>query len=210
MASKGTDTANRGQKNKRPRNRFEGNYFNCRREGRHHAEDCRSAKKKIEKSGDAAADKKSGGRGKCYVCGSKKHFAHKHCVSCRNREHRTRNYEKRGAKKGTMLAKMNATANFEVRMVAATVGAGRGHGKEEQDSGSGASFHISHTQAGMSALKKVPARVTVEVTDGTILLVGGFVTVDVPWNLENKTQEAPSDYKEETKYVAGLAAGSMD
>ena len=33
-----------------------------------------SAKKKIETSGDALADKKGGGRGKCYVCGSEEHL----------------------------------------------------------------------------------------------------------------------------------------
>ena len=31
-ASKGTATADRGEKNRRPRNRFEGTYFNCGRE----------------------------------------------------------------------------------------------------------------------------------------------------------------------------------
>ena len=44
--SKGNTTvkANRGQKKRRPRNRLEGNCFNCRRKC-HSAEDCRSAKK---------------------------------------------------------------------------------------------------------------------------------------------------------------------
>ena len=64
--SKGTTTVDSGEKKRRPRNRFEGNCFNCGREC-HRAEDCRSAKK-IEKLGDAAADNKGGGRGKCYVC----------------------------------------------------------------------------------------------------------------------------------------------
>ena len=41
--------------------------------------DCRSAKKNIDKSEDAAADKKSGGKGKCYVCESEEHFAHSMC-----------------------------------------------------------------------------------------------------------------------------------
>ena len=43
-----TTTANRGEKKRGPRIRFEGNYFNCGRKGRR-AEDCRSAKKKINK-----------------------------------------------------------------------------------------------------------------------------------------------------------------
>ena len=61
-ASKGATTAERGEKKRRPRNRLEGNCFNCGREC-HRAEDCRSAKKKVEKSADATADKKGGGRG---------------------------------------------------------------------------------------------------------------------------------------------------
>ena len=51
-ASESTTTADRGKKKRRPRNRFEGNCFNCGRMG-HHAEDYRSAKKKIKKSKDA-------------------------------------------------------------------------------------------------------------------------------------------------------------
>ena len=57
-----------GEQNRRPRNRFEGNCFNCGRKGQR-AEDCRNAKKKIEKSGDAPADKKGGGRGKATYVG---------------------------------------------------------------------------------------------------------------------------------------------
>ena len=75
----------------------------------------RIAEKKIEKSGDAAAENKGGGRGKCDVRGSEKHIAHKHCRLCRRLEHRTRNCEERGAKKGGTLAKMNVPANSEVR-----------------------------------------------------------------------------------------------
>ena len=47
-ASNGTTTADLGEKKRRPRNRFERNCVNCGRKG-HHAEDCRSAKKKFEK-----------------------------------------------------------------------------------------------------------------------------------------------------------------
>ena len=60
-ASGNTTTLDRGEKNREPPNRFEVNHFNCRRKG-HRAEECRSAKKKIEKSGDAPTDKKSGDR----------------------------------------------------------------------------------------------------------------------------------------------------
>ena len=78
-----------------------------------------------------------------------------------------------------MLTKINVPVNFEVAgLVAATIGAARGDGKEEWDSDSGASFLMSHTQAGMTAYKKAPAGTTVEFADGTILPVGGFGTVE--------------------------------
>ena len=102
-APKGTTTAGRGEKKWRPCNRFERNFFNCGRRG-HCAEDCRSAKKKIEKLGDSAADKKGRDWGKCYACGNEDHFAHKHCGLCRSLEHRTRDCEERVAEKRTMLA----------------------------------------------------------------------------------------------------------
>ena len=45
-ASGGTTTADRREKKRIPRNRFEGNCFNCGSKG-HRAEDCRSVKKNI-------------------------------------------------------------------------------------------------------------------------------------------------------------------
>ena len=49
LASGSTTTAYSGERKRRPRsNRLEGNCFNCGRKS-HRAEDCRSAKKKIEK-----------------------------------------------------------------------------------------------------------------------------------------------------------------
>ena len=86
LASKGTTTVDHGEKNRSPRNQFEGNYFNCGRKG-HRAQDYSSAKK-IEKSEDAAADKKGGGRGKYHVCGSEEHFAYKHRGLCRSLDER--------------------------------------------------------------------------------------------------------------------------
>ena len=65
-ASESTTTADCGEKKTRPRNRFEGNCFNCGKKG-HRAEDCRSAKKSIEKSENSLADKKGKDRGKYYV-----------------------------------------------------------------------------------------------------------------------------------------------
>ena len=58
-ASGGTTTADRGEKKRRPRNRLEGNCFNYKRKG-HRAENCKSAKKKIEKSGDAPRRQEEG------------------------------------------------------------------------------------------------------------------------------------------------------
>ena len=78
-----------------------------------------------------------------------------------------------------MLAKINVLENAEVGLVAASTGAARGDGKEECNSDSGASFHMSHTQAGITAYKKAPAGTTVEVADGTTLPVDGFGTVEV-------------------------------
>ena len=85
----------------------------------------------MEKSGDAPAVKKGGGRGNCYVFGSEGPFAHKHCGLCRSLEHWTRDCKERGAEKGAMLAKINLPANAEVGIVAATKGAARRDGKEE-------------------------------------------------------------------------------
>ena len=77
-----------------------------------------------------------------------------------------------------MLAAINMPANAEVGLVAATTGATREDGKGEWDSDSGVSFHMFHTQAGMTAYEKAPAGTTVEVADGTILPVDGL-TVEV-------------------------------
>ena len=170
-ASGSTTTTDHGEKRRRPRNRFGDNSFNCGRKA-HRAEYYRSAKKKIEKSRDATADK-GRGRGKCFVCGSEKHFAHKHCDLCRSPERRTRDCEKRGDDKGMMPAKLDVASKGAT---AAMVGAGRGDGKEEWDSGSGALFHTSHAQVGMTAYKKAPTGTTIEVADEIILPMDGFGT----------------------------------
>ena len=152
-ASKGTATANRGKgKNRRPHRKFGGNCSSCGKKG-HHAGDCRSAKKS-EKSGAADDKKKGGGSGRCYIYGSEEHLAHRHCGLCKSLEHRTRDCEERGAEKSAMLAKVTVPAVPEVRAVAAMVGAARGDRKEEWESDSGATFHMSHIRAGMSAYKK--------------------------------------------------------
>ena len=58
--------------------------------------------------------------------------------------------------------------------MAAMVGTARGDRKEEWESDSGITFHMSHTRAGMSAYKKASPGTTAEITDGNILPVGGF------------------------------------
>ena len=92
-ASKGTVTANSGKgENRRPHHIFDGKCFNCGKKG-HRAGDCRSAKKS-KKSGAADDKKKGGGSGRCYICGSEEHPAHRHCCGlCKSLEHRTRDCE---------------------------------------------------------------------------------------------------------------------
>ena len=177
LAASGSTTVGCKEEKRKPRNDLEGNCFNCGRKG-HRAEDCRSVKKKIEKSGDAPADQKGRGRGNCYVCGSEEHFAHEHCGLCRSLKYQTHDCGERGVEKGAKLAEIYVPAKSEVGLVAATTGAARGNGKEEWDSDSGASFYVAHTQAGMTAYKKAPATTSVEVGDGTILPIDGFGTVD--------------------------------
>ena len=152
-ASKGTVTANRGKgENRRPHHKFEGNCFYCGKKG-HRAEDCRSAKKS-EKSGAANDKKEGGGSGRCYICGSEEHFARRHCGLYKNLEHRTRDCEERKAEKGAILVKLTVPAVPEVRAVVAMVRAACGDWNKERGSASGATFHMSHTRAGMSAYKK--------------------------------------------------------
>ena len=129
-ASKGTVTANRGKgKNRRPHHKFDGNCLNCGKKD-HRAGDCRSAKNR-ENSGAADDKEKGGGSGRCYICGSEEHLAHRPCGLCKSLEHRTRDCEESGAEKGAMLAKLTVPAVSEVRAVAAMVGAARGDRKEE-------------------------------------------------------------------------------
>ena len=78
-----------------------------------------------------------------------------------------------------MLAKLTVPAVPEVRTVAATVGTARGDRKEEWESDSGTTFHMSQTRAGMSAYKKASPGMSVEIADGNILPVDGFGRIEV-------------------------------
>ena len=201
-ASKGTVTANRGkEKNRRSYHKYDGNCFNCGKKG-HRAGDCRSAKKS-EKSGAADDKKKGGGSGRCYICGSKEHLAHRHCGLCKTLEQRTRDCEERGAEKGAILAKLTVSAVPEVRAVAAMVGAARGDRKEEWESDSGATFHMSHTHAGMSAYKKASPGTTVEIADGNILPVDGFGRIGVDLDQPGHTTKMVK--MDDVAYVPGLS-----
>ena len=107
------------------------------------------------------------------------HLAHRRCGLCKSLEHRTQGCEERGAEKGAILAKLTLPVVPEVRAVAAMVGEARGDRKEEWESDSGATFHMSHTRIGMSAYKKAAPRTTVEIADGNILPVDGFGRIEV-------------------------------
>ena len=202
-ASKGTVTANREkEKNRRLHHKFDGKCFNCGKKG-HRAVDCRSAKKKSEKSGATADRKEGGGSGRCYICGSEKHLAHKHCGLCKSLEHRTRDCKERGAEKGAMLAKLTVPVVPEVRTVATMVGAARSDRKEEWESNSGATFHMSHTRAGMSAYKKASPGTNVEIADGNILPVDGFGRIEVYLDQPGHTTKMVK--MEDVAYVPGLS-----
>ena len=202
-ASRGTVTANRENgKNRRLCNKFEGKCFNCGKKG-HRAVDCRSTKKKSEKSGAAVERKEGGGGGRCYVCESVEHLAHKHCRLCRSLEHRTRDCEERGAEKGAMLAKLTAPAVPEVRAAAAMVGTARSDEKEEWESDSGATFHMSHTRAGMSDYKKASPGTNIEIADGNTLPVDGFGRIEVDLDQPGRTTKMVR--MDDVAYVPGLS-----
>ena len=171
--SKGAVTANRGKgKNGKLFHKFDGNCFNCGKKG-HRAGDCRNPKNKSEKYGAADDKKEGGGSGRCFICGSEEHLAHRHCRLCKSLEHRTRDCGERGAEKGATLGKLSVPVVPEVRPVAAMVGAARSDRKEEWESDSGATFHMSHTRAGMSAYRKVSLGRNGKIADGNTLSVDG-------------------------------------
>ena len=200
-ASNGTVTANRGKgKNRRPHQKFDGNCFDCGKEG-HRAGDCRSVKKS-ENSGAADGKKKGSGSGRCYISRSEEHLAHRNCGLCKSLEHRAQDCEKRGAEKGAMLAKLTVPAVPEVRAVVAMVGAARGDRKKEWESDSGATFHMSHTRAGMSYKKTSPGT-TVEIADGNILPVDGLGRIEVDLDQPGHTTKMLK--MDDVAYVPGLS-----
>ena len=176
--------------------------MNCGKKG-HRAGDCRSAKKKSEKSGAADDKKEGGGSGRCYICGSEEHLAHRYCGLWKSLEHRTRDCEKRGAEKGAILAKLTVPAVPEVRAVAAMVGVACSDRKEEWESDYGATFHMSHTRAEMSAYKKASPGTNVEIADGNILPVDEFGRIEVELNQSGNTTKMVKI--DDVAYVPGLS-----
>ena len=102
-----------------------------------------------------------------------------------------------------MLAKLTVPAAPEVRAVAAMVGAARGDREEEWESDSGATSHMSHTRAGMSAYKKASPGTTVEIADGNILPVDGFGRIEV--DLDQLSHTTKMGKMDDVAYVPGLS-----
>ena len=114
-----------------------------------------------------------------------------------------RDGEERGAEKGAILAKPTVPAVPEVRAVATMVGAACGDRKEEWNSDSGATFHMSHTRAGMSAYKKASPGTTVKIADGNILPVDEFVKIEVGLDQPGHTTKVVK--MDDVAYVPGLS-----
>ena len=68
---------------------------------------------------------------------------------------------------------------------------------------SGATFHISHTRAGMSAYKKASPGTTVENADGNILQVDGFGRIEV--DLDQPSLTTTMVKMDDVAYVPGLS-----
>ena len=102
-----------------------------------------------------------------------------------------------------MLAKLTVPAVPEVRAVAAMVGAARSDRKEEWESDSGATFHMSHTRAGMSAYKKASPGTNVEIADGNILPVDGFGRIEVDLDQPGHTTKMVK--MDDVAHVPGLS-----
>ena len=87
--------------------------------------------------------------------------------------------------------------------MAAMVGRARGDRKEKGKSDSGATFHTSHTCAGMSAYKKASLGTNVEIADGNILPVDGFERIEV--DLDRPGHTIKMVKMDDVAYVPGLS-----
>ena len=86
--------------------------------------------------------------------------------------------------------------------MAAMVGAARGDRQEEWEPDSGATFHMSHTRAGMYTYKKASRETTVEIADGNILPVDGFGRIGV--ELDQPAHTTKMVKMDDVAYVPGL------
>ena len=102
-----------------------------------------------------------------------------------------------------MLAKLTVPAVPEVRAVAVMVGTARGDRKEEEESDSGAIFHMSHTRARKSAYKKASPGTSVEIADGNILPVDGFGRIEVDLDQPGHTTKMVK--VDDAAYVTGIS-----
>ena len=102
-----------------------------------------------------------------------------------------------------MLAKLTVPVVPEVRAVTAVVGAARRDRKEEWESDSSATFHMSHTRAGMSAYKKALSGTNVEIADGNILPVDGFGRIEEDLDQPGHTTKMVK--MDDVAYVPGLS-----
>ena len=87
--------------------------------------------------------------------------------------------------------------------MAAMVGAARSDRKEEWESNSGATFHMSRTRAGLSAYKKASPGTDVEIADGNILPVDGFGRTEVDLDQPGNTTKMVK--MDDVAYVPGLS-----
>ena len=75
--------------------------------------------------------------------------------------------------------------------------------KEECESDSGATFHMSHTRVGISSYKKASPGTTVEIADGNILPVDGFERIEV--DLDQPDHITKMVKMDDVAYVPGLS-----
>ena len=102
-----------------------------------------------------------------------------------------------------MLEKLTVPAIPEVRAVAAMVGTARGDRKDEWESDSGSTFHMSHTRAGMYAYKKASPGTNAGIADGNILTVDGFGRIEEDLDQPGHTTKMVK--MDDVAYVPGLS-----